>query len=98
MNGKEGHIESHWNDDQAEDPSQEMFEPKPKCDGLGISEQNPQLDNSQTSNPGYREQADPFHADGSTKSEASGDEPEPPTGIKGFGRPLLMLICKTRES
>ena len=64
------------------------------CDGLSVSEENPQLDNRQASDPSNGEQANPFYADRSTKTKSSCSKPEPPARIEGLRWALLMLICK----
>ena len=64
------------------------------CNGLGVANQNPQLDNGQAPNPSDCEQAYPFHAHGGAKPKAGCNKPKPPNRIEGFGRALLMLICE----
>lgn len=42
-----------------------------RSDGLWIAQQNPQLENSEGSNPGSGKKPDPFHTECSTQAETS---------------------------
>jgi hypothetical protein len=66
-------------------------------DRSSVSKQNPKLDKSQSTNPSYREQANPFDTDSHTETETSHNQPEPPAKLESLFWPLFMLIRKGCE-
>ena len=67
-------------------------------DVLVVSEEDPELDNSQRSNPGDGEKSNPLHGDSRAESESGHEEPEPPVWLESLGWTLLMLVCEGGES
>jgi len=92
MDSKHGHVKGDWDNDQAENASEEMLEPKSRGDILRISEENPQLQDGQAAHPGNGEQTDPFTTDSRTKTKTAHGEPRPPLAGKCFARTLFVNI------
>lgn len=70
--------------------------------GLDISKQNPELENSQASNPGNCEKSNPFDTGRCAQTETGHRKPKPPSWFERLGRTLFMLIgergeCQCRE-
>lgn len=91
------HVESDWDDDEAEDSGEKVLGVESWGDVLVVTKQNPKLDDCQTSDPGNCEKADPFDAGSGTQSNTSHDKPEPPVWLECLGWSLLVLVCKRRE-
>lgn len=66
-------------------------------DVLGVTEQNPELNQSEGSNPSYGEQANPLDASSDTQTKTSVDEPEPPAELEGLIRSKLVLVGEACE-
>lgn len=94
VNGKHSHVESNWDDDQAEHSGENVLGHQSWGDVLVVSEEDPKLDNGQGANPCDSEESNPLHADGCAQSESRHDEPEPPVWLEGLGWALLMLVCE----
>lgn len=68
-----------------------------------VTKQNPQLKDSQGSDPSNREEPNPLNAECDTKTETSVNKPEPPAWGESLGWALLMLVgegveCKSGET
>lgn len=98
VNGEHSHVESDWDDDQAEGSGQYVLSHESWGDALVVSEEDPELDNSQGSNPGDGEKSNPLHGDSRTESESGHDKPEPPVWLESLGWTLLVLVCEGGES
>ena len=92
VDSKHGHVEGHGDDDETEDPCKEMFEPDPDSDVACIAQENPELQCSQTANPGNREESNPLDRNRSAETNTSSREPEPPRRPESIRRPKLILI------
>lgn len=97
VDGKHGHVEADRNNDEGEGASHEVLGPDARRNVLGVSKENPELDEGQASNPGNGEQTDPFDADSGTQTQASHQEPEPPAQLESFLGSLFMLIREGLE-
>lgn len=92
MDREHGHVEGDGDDDQAEDASEEVFEPDAGGDILGVSEEDPQLEDGERPDPGDGEETDPFDTGGGTKGETSRSQPEPPAGFECvFGSEFVLV-------
>ena len=78
VDGEESHVEGQWNNDQAKDASEEVFEPDSWGAVAGVAEKDPELEDGKRSNPCDGEESDPLDADSRTKTETSSRQPEPP--------------------
>lgn len=97
VDSEHGHVEGDGNDDETEDASHEVLGPKAESDVLVVSEQNPQLNQSQSSDPGDGEETNPFDTSSNTQSETTHGQPEPPSGREGLGGANFMLVREARE-
>lgn len=66
-------------------------------DILDITEENPELEDGQESNPGNSEKPNPFDAGSNTETETSVDQPEPPAGREGLAGTKFMLVGESVE-
>jgi hypothetical protein len=94
MNREHGHIEGDWDNDQAEQASKEVLEPETGSGGPRVSEQDPELHQRQAANPCDCEQTNPLDTSCSSKTKTSLCQPEPPRGLEGLLRALLVLVCE----
>ena len=97
MDGKHSHVESDWNDNQAENSGKDVLAHESRGDVLVVSKENPKLDDCQGADPCDGEKSNPLHADSCSKSESGHDKPEPPVWLKSLGWALFMLVCEGRE-
>jgi len=78
MNAKHADVEGHGDDNQAECSGKEVLEPLSRSDVVGVSKQNPELQQGQDTDPCDGKQANPFDRDSCTQAKASSGQPEPP--------------------
>ena len=97
VDGEHAHVESDWDDDQAEGSGEDVLGHESWSDVLVVSEEDPELDNGQGSDPCDGEKSNPLHADSCAKSESGHDEPEPPVWLEGLRWALLVLVCEGSE-
>lgn len=88
------HVESDWDHNQAEGSGEDVLGHESWSDVLVVSEEDPELDNGQGSDPCDGEKSNPFHADSCAESESGHDEPEPPVWLEGLRWALLVLVCE----
>lgn len=96
VDSEHGHVECNGDGDEAEGAGKQVLEPKARGDILGITQEKPQLESGQASNPGNGEQTNPLHTDGCSKTQSGHDQPEPPIGRKRLRLALLMDIEEAR--
>lgn len=65
---------------------------------LVVTKQNPELDQSDGTNPGNCEKANPLDAHGDTEPKTSSDEPKPPAELESLLRTKFMLVAEAGES
>ncbi|THW59526.1 hypothetical protein D6D20_06439 [Aureobasidium pullulans] len=63
-----------------------------RSNGLGVTEKNPELENSKTADPSNGEETDPLDTDSGSKAETAESQPEPPARCKGLRGTLLVLV------
>lgn len=80
VDDEHGHVECNRDNNKAEHACEKVLEPETGGDVLGITQEKPQLESSQASNPGNSEQANPLHTNGSSEAQSSHGQPEPPIG------------------
>jgi len=119
MDTEHRHVESDGDNNKAEYPCHHMLGKNAlrrsvpgsrtgvyrtyRSNRLDISKQNPQLKNSQGSNPGNCEESNPFDTGGCAQSKTGHRKPKPPGRLESPRGALLMLIreggkCQRREA
>ena len=66
-----------------------------RSDRFGIAQQDPQLNDGETSHPSDGEEADPFDTDRGTQAKSRGNQPKPPVGFESLLGTLFVLIGET---
>lgn len=94
VNREHGHVEGDWNDHQAEQTCEEVLEPETGSGGSCVPQQNPELQERQAANPRNGEETNPLDTSCSSETEAGLCQPEPPCGLEGLLRTLLVLVCE----
>jgi hypothetical protein len=97
VDGKHGKVKGGGNDNEAEDAGHEVLGQETNGDVLVVPKQNPELDQSQGTNPGDGEETNPLDTGSDTETEASHGEPEPPSDTECLGGAEFVLVGEAVE-
>lgn len=96
VDGKHGHVEGDWDDDQAEDAGEEVLEPQTHGDILGVADEDPELQCGDRANPRNGEESDPLDTRRRSQAHTGSSQPKPPS----WGECLLwskLVLVDERE-
>lgn len=98
VDSEHGHVEGRGDDDQAEYTGQKVLGKETHSHRLGVTKENPELDQGQRSNPGNGEETNPLDAEGDTQTQTCHKQPEPPSSLERLCRTLFVLVGERGES